>query len=181
MPPNHRLARKRAVSVHDLAGERVVQTSQGNNHRELIARAFPRPASSIRDRSTSTGFSSYKFVVNGIGLPSHRCVGVPSRHGVRPRPSPDMANTRIFIGPVLSNQLRALRRMTTRPNEPNLLAKANLALAPAYFINPVLSETRCSLTVGGSHVCDVSKRRGANQWHLKQMAPRKGNHVTWRQ
>jgi DNA-binding transcriptional LysR family regulator len=69
MPPNHPLARKRAVSVRELASERMVQTSQGNIHRELIARAFSsagvKYAGSV---DTPTGISACQFVANGLGL-----------------------------------------------------------------------------------------------------------------
>jgi DNA-binding transcriptional LysR family regulator len=69
MPPNHRLVHKRAVSVRDLAGERMVQTSQGNVHRELIARAFSSAAVKYSGSvDTPTGISACQFVAKGLGL-----------------------------------------------------------------------------------------------------------------
>jgi DNA-binding transcriptional LysR family regulator len=69
MPPDHRLVRKRVVSVRDLAGERMVQTSQGNIHRELVAGAFSSAgvpyAGSV---DTPTGISACQFVAKRLGL-----------------------------------------------------------------------------------------------------------------
>jgi len=69
MPPNHHLARKRAVSVRDLAGERMVQISQDNMHRELIARAFSSAGVKyLGSIDTPTGISACQFVANWLGL-----------------------------------------------------------------------------------------------------------------
>jgi DNA-binding transcriptional LysR family regulator len=69
MRPDHPLARKRVVSIAELAGERMVQTSQGNIHRELVAGAFASAgipyAGSV---DTPTGLSACQFVARGLGL-----------------------------------------------------------------------------------------------------------------
>jgi DNA-binding transcriptional LysR family regulator len=69
LPTNHPLTRKRSVSLRDLAGERMIQTSQGNIHRELVATAFATAgvpyAGSV---DTPTGISACQFVANGLGL-----------------------------------------------------------------------------------------------------------------
>jgi len=69
LPANHRLARKRVVRLTDLAGERMIQTSQGNFHREMIAAAFA--SAGIRYEGsvdTPTGISACQFVAEGLGL-----------------------------------------------------------------------------------------------------------------
>jgi DNA-binding transcriptional LysR family regulator len=68
-PPGHRLARKRFVSVQDLRGEPMIQTSQGNMHRDLVEGAFVSagvPYSGSID--LPTGISACQFVAQGLGL-----------------------------------------------------------------------------------------------------------------
>jgi DNA-binding transcriptional LysR family regulator len=69
IPPDHRLARKRFVSLQDLRGERMIETSHGNMHRDLIAGAFATagvPYSGSVD--LPTGISACQFVAKGLGL-----------------------------------------------------------------------------------------------------------------
>jgi DNA-binding transcriptional LysR family regulator len=69
LPANHRLARKRVVSLHELGGERMIQTSQGNLHRELVARAFASAGIQYTGCvDTPTGISACQFVAEGLGL-----------------------------------------------------------------------------------------------------------------
>jgi DNA-binding transcriptional LysR family regulator len=69
LPANHRLARKRSVSLRDLTGERMIQTSQGNIHRELVATAFATAGVPyVGSVDTPTGISACQFVANGLGL-----------------------------------------------------------------------------------------------------------------
>jgi DNA-binding transcriptional LysR family regulator len=69
VPSGHRLASRRFVTVHNLRGERMIETSQGNMHRELVAGAF---ASAGLPYSGSvelpSGFSACQFVAQGLGL-----------------------------------------------------------------------------------------------------------------
>jgi DNA-binding transcriptional LysR family regulator len=69
IPPDHRLALKRFVSLQDLRGERMIETSHGNMHRDLIAGAFASagvPYSGSVD--LPTGISACQFVAEGLGL-----------------------------------------------------------------------------------------------------------------
>jgi len=69
LPANHRLTRKHSVSLRDLAGERMIQTSQGNIHRELVATAFATAGVPyVGSVDTPTGISACQFVANGLGL-----------------------------------------------------------------------------------------------------------------
>jgi len=69
LPANHRLAGKRVVPLAALAGERMIQTSQGNIHRDLVASAFASAGIEYEGSvDTPTGISACQFVAEGLGL-----------------------------------------------------------------------------------------------------------------
>jgi DNA-binding transcriptional LysR family regulator len=69
LPSAHRLARKRFVTLKDLRGERMIETSQGNMHRELVASAFASAGVSYAGSvELPSGFSACQFAAEGLGL-----------------------------------------------------------------------------------------------------------------
>jgi len=69
MPRNHRLARKRAVSIKDLSGENIVLPVTGNVLRERIGVVFKSAGGNYSGRiDTNTAFSACQFVARGLGI-----------------------------------------------------------------------------------------------------------------
>jgi DNA-binding transcriptional LysR family regulator len=69
VPPSHRLARKRVVSLRDLRGERIIMASEGSVHRDLIEGAFSLAAEVYSGSiDVPSGLSACQLVAEGLGV-----------------------------------------------------------------------------------------------------------------
>jgi DNA-binding transcriptional LysR family regulator len=69
VPPSHRLASKKVVSLRDLRGERIIVASEGTVHRDLVEGAFNTAAESYSGSiDVPSGFSACQLVAEGLGV-----------------------------------------------------------------------------------------------------------------
>jgi len=89
VPKHHRLARKRIISLKDVAGERMVLPSQGNPNRDLYGGAFAAAGLPyVGSVETPSALSACQLVAKGLGLAvvDPFTFAAASRHGLIARP-----------------------------------------------------------------------------------------------
>jgi DNA-binding transcriptional LysR family regulator len=91
MPRTHRLAKRRRVKPHDLAGEPMIVPPEGRPHRLAIADAFRRARTPLEISVEASGWeTTVHFVALGLGLAIvNGCCRLP--RGLRGKPIDDLA------------------------------------------------------------------------------------------